>query len=119
MAKRGSASRDEHGVWDIGAGSIEFGDTIEETLKREIKEEYCTDVLSAEFLGYRDVHREHHGEQTHWVALDFAVKVEPVTVGNGEPDKFEEVRWFTLDAMPKELHSQLPRFLELYRHRLS
>jgi len=34
----------------------------------EIKEEYCTDVLGFDFLGYRDVHREHNGKKTHWIA---------------------------------------------------
>lgn len=45
MAKRSVNTRDEHGRYDIGAGGVEFGHTIEETLRKEIKEEYCTDIL--------------------------------------------------------------------------
>ena len=42
-------------------------------LTEEVKEEYSADVLDYEFLGYRDVHREHNGDKTHWLALDFKV----------------------------------------------
>ncbi|MBI4415342.1 MAG: NUDIX domain-containing protein [Candidatus Kerfeldbacteria bacterium] len=118
MAKRSANTRDEHGRWDIGGGGLEFGDTIEETLRKEIKEEYCTDVVSIEFLGYRDVHREHDGKPTHWIALDFKIHVDPKKVQNGEPHKFDEVKWFTLDTIPFPVHSQFPKFLGLYRDRL-
>ena len=37
MHKRSSQARDEHGRWDIGAGAMELQDTVEETLKKEIK----------------------------------------------------------------------------------
>ena len=53
LSKRGQNSRDEKGTWDPGGGGVEFGDTIENTLKKEIKEEYSTDILDYEFLGYR------------------------------------------------------------------
>ena len=58
LNKRSTNCRDEHGAWDCGGGGLEFDDTVENTLKKEIAEEYCTDVLSYNFLGYRDVHRE-------------------------------------------------------------
>ena len=38
MSKRSVNARDEHGKWDIGAGGIELGQTVEETLEKEIKE---------------------------------------------------------------------------------
>lgn len=118
MNKRSQSCRDEHGCWDPGGGGVEFGDTIEQTIKKEIQEEYCTDVLDYEFLGYRDVHREHGGNKTHWIALDFKVLVDPKKVANGEPSKFEAIEWFTLDNLPEPLHSQFPNFLDLYKDRL-
>lgn len=115
LNKRGKNCRDEHGTWDPGGGGIEFGDTIEDTLKKEIKEEYCTDIINSEFLGYRDVRREHNGKNTHWVSLDFKVLVDRDKVSNGEPHKFDSVKWFTLDNLPSPLHSQFPKFLELHK----
>jgi len=119
MAKRSKNTRDEHGRWDIGGGGLELGETVEETLRKEIKEEYCTDVIEYEFLGYRDVHRQHQGQKTHWIGLDFKVLVDPKKVKNGEPHKFDEVKWFPYKNLPQHSHSQFPTFLKLYRHKLA
>ncbi len=110
--KRSMNCRDEHGRWDPGGGGLEFGDTVEATLFKEIAEEYCTEVLGYEFLGYSDIHRENGGNKTHWIGLDFLVRVDRSKVQNGEPHKFTEIGWFTLDALPDPLHSQFPKFLE-------
>lgn len=118
LNKRSNKCRDEHGCWDQGGGGLEFGDKIENTLQKEIMEEYCTDVLEHEFLGYRDVHRNNKGKKTHWVALDFKVLIDRKKVKNGEPHKFDKLAWFTLDSMPKPLHSQTPYCLEKYKDRL-
>jgi 8-oxo-dGTP diphosphatase len=118
MSKRSDDCRDEHGKWDPGGGGLEFGDNIEDTLIKEIKEEYCTIVLDYDFLGYRDVHRKINCEKTHWVALDFKVLVDRSKVQNGEPHKFDDLNWFTLDSLPEQLHSQFPTFIKLYGHRL-
>ncbi len=114
FAKRGEACRDEQGTWDTGSGALEFGDTTEETLRREIAEEYGTDVLEYEFLGFRDVHR---GE-THWVALDYKVRVDSEKAHNAEPHKFDEFGWFALTDLPTPLHSQIGFAIEKYRNSL-
>ena len=118
LAKRTDKCRDEHHTWDCGGGGLETHDTVEGTLKKEIAEEYGTNVLTFEFLGYRDVHREHENKKTHWITLDFKVLIDPSKTRNGEPHKFERVKWFKLDSFPSPLHSQLPNFLNLYRNRL-
>lgn len=118
MNKRGENCRDEQGMWDIGGGGLEFGQKVEDAICEEIKQEYCTDVLSTQFLGYRDVHREKDGIKTHWLALDFKVLVDSAKVGNGEPHKFDEIGWFTFDSIPEKLHSQLLYFLEKYKEKL-
>ena len=118
MAKRSINTRDEQGRWDVGSGSMEFEHSVEETLAKEIREEYCTEILDKKFLGYRDVFRENSGGRTHWISLDFLVRVEPSLVKNGEPDMIEDLGWFTLGDLPKPLHSQLPIFFEKYRAQL-
>jgi ADP-ribose pyrophosphatase YjhB (NUDIX family) len=113
--KRSKNCRDEIGNWDCGGGGLEFDDRVEDTLKKEIKEEYCADVLDYEFLGYRDVHRQIDNIKTHWLALDFKVRLNKEQVKNGEPHKFEEIGWFKLDNLPSPLHSCLPKSLEKYK----
>ncbi len=118
MGLRSKNCRDEHGNWDIGGGALDFGQKIDDCLKKEIKEEYCTDVIGYEFLGYRDMHREHNGKKTHWIALDFKVLVDREKARNGEPHKFEDFGWFDLDSMPEPVISTMPYFLKLYRSKL-
>ncbi len=118
MARRSDQARDEHGRWDIGGGGIELHDTVEDTIRKEIKEEYNADVLECEFLGYRDAHRIQNGEPSHWIALDFKVLVNRDQVKNNEPHKFDEIGWFRLDNLPEDLHSQLPIFFDLHRDKL-
>ena len=118
LNKRSKNCRDEQGRWDPGGGGVEFGTPVIDTLKKEIKEEYCTDVLDYEFLGYRDVHRTNNGKPTHWIGLDFKVLVDRSKVEIGEPEKLDEIGWFTLDNLPKPMHSQWPEFFRWYKDKL-
>src|SRR5688572_22532485 len=106
LQKRGAGARDENGNWDVGGGAIEFGESIDEAVKREIKEELCTDTLDIQFLTVYDAFREFDGIKTHWVAIMHAVQVDPQKVSIGEPDKIDELGWFTSDKLPSPLHSQ-------------
>ena len=119
MAKRSEKARDENGRWDIGGGGLDFDQSVDQTLKKEIGEEYCTDVISYEFMGYRDVFRTHKDKTTHWITLDFKALIDPKKVKIGEPDKFTDLQWFRLDHLPTDLHSQLPLFLKKYKDQLS
>lgn len=117
--KRSQNARDEQGTWDVGGGALEIHETIEETLRREIREEYMTDVINYEFLGYRDVHRVlPNGQKTHWVALDFVVQIDRDKVKIGEPHKIDAIGWYTLENHPEPLHSQLPLGIEMNKEKL-
>ncbi len=119
MNKRGKNARDEQGRWDCGGGGLDFGLTVEETLRKEIKEEYGADVISHEFLGFRDVFRELDGKKTHWLAIDFLVFVYTDMVRNAEPHKFDAVGWFTSDTLPSPLHFGFAQMIEEYREKIN
>lgn len=119
MAQRGVNTRDEQGRWDIGAGALEHGLTLEQQLSKEIAEEYGTTVLSSQFLGFRTIVRDYNRETTHWVGMDFAVHVDAALVCNNEPHKLDAIGWYTLDTLPSPLHSQLTFFFAKYKESLS
>lgn len=113
LQKRGPNASDEQGNWDIGGGAIEFGETIEETIRREVLEELCVEPIDMQFLTVYDAHREHQGEKTHWIAIIYAVQVDPKSVKVGEPHKIDELGWFTSKNLPEPLHSQFPKSFDL------
>ncbi len=106
LHKRGAKARDEQGRWDIGGGAIEFGESINDAIVREIKEEFCVDPIEIKFLTAYDAHRALNDTPTHWVALVHTVQVDRTRVKNGEPHKIDEIGWFTSDSLPRPLHSQ-------------
>ncbi|GAA2587514.1 NUDIX hydrolase [Winogradskya consettensis] len=110
LARRSSGARDEPGTWDCGAGALEFGESFEDAVTREVGEEYRALPREIRMLGVRNVVRP----GSHWVALIFSVRVEPGDVVNGEPHKFDELAWFRLDALPVPVHSQLVATLDLF-----
>lgn len=118
LNKRSVNCRDEHGRWDFGGGSLQLHETIEELLRRELREEYNLSPLEHEFLGFREMHREHQGQKTHWLALDYKVRVDRTQVKNMEPHKFDDLAWFRVDALPAPLHSQIGVAVESYQNRL-
>lgn len=119
VAKRSENCRDEHGRWEpAGSGTLEFGETVDEALRREIKEEICADVVEYEFLGFRDILREQSGKHTHWLGLDFKVLVKRGQVAIGEPHKCDGLEWVSLDNIPKPWHSQFGIFLEKNKDKL-
>lgn len=119
MARRSKNARDEHGNWDCGAGGLKHGQTVQDSMLRELREEYgVTEPIAVDYLGYFDVFRTlSDGTLTHWVAMPFAVQVKRNHIQILEPDMVDGYGWFELSNLPSPLHSAwsttfLPQFGE-------
>ncbi len=120
LTKRSQNTRDEHGRWDPGGGGLKHGQAIEANMLREVKEEYGVEPINYEFIGYFDAFRKTpEGLPTHWLAMIFAVHVDPAQVKIMEPENVDDSGWFGLDALPEPLHSQFTLFLEQFNNKFT
>lgn len=125
MARRTKDARNEPNTWDIGGGEVEIGVSKATTLCNEIHQEYGVDVVHFEEVGSREVMRPFHepdgsARVVHWYAFDFIVEIPHIGVHIGEPHKFSELDWFTLESLPPntELYGTLPDFLRKHNQRI-
>lgn len=109
LAKRGANVRNERGLWQIPGGGVEFGETLEDALKREVKEEHGIDIEIIKLLSVSN-----HiipGEKQHWVSPAFLCKIKGGTPQILEPDKCDEIRWFSIEEV-KNISSVAPNSKE-------
>lgn len=96
---RGKAAKNERGKWEIPGGAVEFGETFEQTIKREIKEEHGIEIKIIELLGICDhiIPEEHQ----HWVSPTFICRITKGKPKILEPNKCAGIGWFTIDEAEK------------------
>ena len=111
LMRRTDKCRDEHWRWDVCAGALEEGVTVEQNMLNELNEELGLTTARPTFLGYRDVFRP---GLPHTVGMDFLVRTETSAPCRMEPHKHDMDGWFDRSSLPDLLHSQVPVFLRKY-----
>lgn len=94
MAKRGANVNNEVGKWEFPGGGVEFNETLADAIKREVVEEYGFVVRPTELLGVVDHILK--DEKQHWVSPSFLCEVVSGEPRIMEPEKCDEIGWFTL-----------------------
>src|SRR3989338_6088184 len=100
LHQRSQKFRDEKGRWDCGGGAVKFGETFQQAVKREVREEYSCEILKLDFARVNNVIRTHEGRKTHWIAVIFAAKVDPNEVKIGDKKKIDKIGWFKPNKLP-------------------
>lgn len=102
LNKRSSQARNERGCWEAPGGAVRFGESREVAIKREIKEEFGVDIEIIKLLQTADEILPE--EKQHWVATSYIAKIKKgQTPKILEPEKCEDIGWFSLDDLPKPL----------------
>lgn len=99
LSLRGKKAKNEVGKWEIPGGSVEFGETIEEGIKREVKEELDVEIEVKEMLQLCD-----HiipDENQHWVSPTYICELKSGTPQIMEPEKCEKLGWFSIEEAEK------------------
>ena len=113
LMKRGKKSKNNVGYWAKPGGSIEFGETAVAMIKREIKEE-----INIELDIWGELpHTDHiiKKEDQCWMAINFLANYKKGKIKNMEPDKCDELRWFSLNKLPKNLAQPTKESLKNYK----
>jgi 8-oxo-dGTP diphosphatase len=89
LAKRSLQESDDSGLWSIPGGTIEDGEDIEESLRREVKEE-----LNCEIESMKLFYEFNFSEKIY--SYYFYGKINGDIQTNEE---ISEVKWFTIDEI--------------------
>ncbi len=100
LALRGREARNESGKWEFPGGCVEFGETLEHALAREVMEEYGFEIEVLELLDV--VNHIIPAEKQHWISPTFLCRFRGGTAVIKEPHKCDKIGWFRLDEIPEQ-----------------
>ena len=114
LSKRSKNASSEKGHWETPGGSVDFGESLEAAVRREIMEEYGAEIDIVEQWPAED-----HiipDENQHWVATTFLARFKHGQQTKIiEADKCAEIGWFELQNLPSPLSIITQLDLERYQ----
>lgn len=114
LLKRSQNAKNEKGKWEAPGGAVEFGETLEQAVRREMKEELGIEIdILKQWTAKDHIIPE---DKQHWVPTTFLVKL---SKGDApkimEPHKHDAIGWFAMDNFPSPLSVITQMDLEEYK----
>lgn len=91
----------EAGHWGLPGGKVDFGETVEAAVVREIEEELGVALRLDGLLCLVD--QIDHAAGTHWVAPVYRAAIAAGEPVNREPAALAAIGWFAVHALPQPL----------------
>jgi mutator protein MutT len=107
------------GKWSIPGGLVELGESVEQTVIREVNEETNLEVEKPELIDVVDnISVDENGKiKYHFVIVDYFVKLKGGTLKAA--DDAAELRWVTFDGVEKyDLTKSFREFFQRNRQKL-
>jgi 8-oxo-dGTP diphosphatase len=117
LSRRGPQAKNERGLWEFPGGSVEFGETLADALKREMLEEYGIHIAVGELLDIVDHILPAEGQ--HWVSPTYLCTILSSEPSIREPHKCAEIGWFLPAQIPAGLTQITRQNLDHYLERFS
>lgn len=117
LTQRGPQSKNEHGTWECPGGSVEYGETLEAGLRREMREEFDVEIAVGRRVDLVDHILPQDGQ--HWVSPTYECRIVSGEPRIMEPEKCSAMGWFRLDDVPDNLSVITRENLEHYRQMLA
>ena len=90
----------EAGYWSLPGGKVDFGERVEDAVRREILEEVGLEISLTRPLGIVEMIGL---DAQHWVSPIYLAEIVGGEARNNEPEKLADVAGFALDAPPAPL----------------
>lgn len=106
--------RTDTGEWCTPGGAIELGESLEDALKREIKEETNLDIANPKLFDIKaNVHMVYpNKDEVYYTDVVYEINE---FFGDIKPDKEStELRFFDLDNLPKNIMPTQIRYIERF-----
>jgi len=112
LQKRTEKCGNSKGCYGLVGGKVDFGETREQAIIREVKEEAGIDVEVLENLGTFDEILDNEDKKQHWIGTSMLCKIIKGTPKIMEPEKHSELKWYSLNNLPNPLSTPFAIHLE-------
>ena len=115
LGHRNTNGKDTGGIfepdsWCLPGGKQEYGETIFEGAKREVKEETNLTVNDLKIFNVCDDIQI----DRHYVTIQIIARKHTGILTVMEPDKQDEWKWFKFDQLPDNIYSPSKKFIDTY-----
>lgn len=110
-SKKASSDLHGEGTWTFPGGKLDFGESIYDCAKRELKEETNLDLLTCKVICINN----NIVKEAQYITFGILVNKFKGKIKTMERDEITEWKWFKLDKLPKNLYSPTKKILDMYK----